>query len=353
MSDATPPAGPLRLEQLVALNDELEALVRAGIPLERGLAAAGRDHRGRLGRAIRELGARLDAGEPLPEAMAHAAAGMPAAYGSIIEAGIRSNRLAEALQGMARIGQALLDARRTVALASFYPILVVSLAYGLFLFYVMAVIPRFVAAAASLRIEGAWLVAMLDRAGRSAPVWGPIAPLVLVGLLLAWHGLGRAGAVDGPGRLVPWVGRIVGNYRVAHFAELLAHLVDHGVPLDRSVRLAADAAGAGASFRRSADRLADGLAAGDPVPAGAPALGSFPPLVAWMLTSGGRGGELAAGLRHLAGSYRRKADRQAEAFRAFLPGFLVVAIGAVAVLLYGVLLFAPLRGLWEGLATPA
>ena len=35
--------GPVTLEQLLALNDEMAALVRAGIPLERGLVDLGRE----------------------------------------------------------------------------------------------------------------------------------------------------------------------------------------------------------------------------------------------------------------------------------------------------------------------
>ncbi len=71
-----------------------------------------------------------------------------------------------------------------------------------------------------------------------------------------------------------------------------------------------------------------------------------------MLGAGDRQGRLAAGLGQLATTYRRQADRQAEAFRIILPGLLMVGIGATAVLGYGLLLFVPLRHLWDGLASP-
>lgn len=41
--------GDLSLDDLAALNDEIVALVRAGLPLEPGLTGARRDLRGRLG----------------------------------------------------------------------------------------------------------------------------------------------------------------------------------------------------------------------------------------------------------------------------------------------------------------
>ncbi len=361
MSDSISPTtkAPLTLDQLVALNDELEALVRAGIPLERGLNAASGDYRGRLGEALRDLSKRLEAGERLPDAMARSGPEMPEVYRSILEAGLRSGRLADALGGMARIGGATLEARRTIALACFYPVLVLILAYGLFLFFLTVVFPRFIETAGAFRLEEAPIITILGRLGESVAYWGPLIPLLVLALGFAWVRSGRSRSLDGSkvfrplvARL-PWVGRMVANYRAANFTDLLAHLVDHEVPLDEAVRLAGNTSGNG-SFRRSATRFAEKLNAGGTTSNGPSpeTLAEFPPLVAWMLTSGYRQGTLPLGLRHLASAYRRKADRQAETFRVFLPGLLIVVIGSVAVLSYALLLFVPLRSLWDGLANP-
>ena len=42
--------GAITLDQLIALNDEMAALARAGVPLDRGLLAVGRELRGRTGK---------------------------------------------------------------------------------------------------------------------------------------------------------------------------------------------------------------------------------------------------------------------------------------------------------------
>ena len=47
----------ITLDQLIALNDEIAALVRAGVPLDRGLRSLGEDLPGRLGRFARQLSA--------------------------------------------------------------------------------------------------------------------------------------------------------------------------------------------------------------------------------------------------------------------------------------------------------
>ena len=43
-------AGRISIDELAALNDEIAALVRAGVPLDRGLLGAGGDLPGGLGR---------------------------------------------------------------------------------------------------------------------------------------------------------------------------------------------------------------------------------------------------------------------------------------------------------------
>ena len=185
MDASVPPTAP-SLEQFVALNDELEALVRAGIPLERGLLAAAGDYRGRFGPMLADLARRLGAGERLPDALGQSFGALPAAYRAMIEAGLRSGRLADSLQGLARIGQAVVEARRTIALAFFYPLVVVSLAYGLTIFFLVAVLPRFIAASGTFRLDPGGLILVLDRLGRSVLIWGPILPLALLALVAIW-----------------------------------------------------------------------------------------------------------------------------------------------------------------------
>lgn len=348
----------MSLEGIVAFNAELEALVRAQVPLERGLAAAASDYRGRLGQTIRAVAGRLEAGDRLSEAVAEASRAMPEIYRAVIEAGVRSGRLAEALQGLTQIGQAQIEARRAITLAFFYPLLVLALGYALFLGCLAEVLPRFLSASVELGLNRSPVATWGERLSQTMAYWGPVPPLIGVGLLLIWVGAGRSRSlnssrrVDSAVSLIPWVGRILANYRTANFADLLAHLIDHEVPLDGAVRLAGDAAGSG-GLRQAAAQFADRLATGHTSATNpSAAIKGFPPLIAWMLTANDRQATLAPGLRHLGTAYRRKADRQADAFQILLPGLLLLTIGAGTVLAYGLLLFIPLQGLWTGLAIP-
>lgn len=63
----------LALDELMAVNDELVALVKAGVPLERQLTLSARELGGPAGRLLNDLSARLEGGVPLQMALALAA----------------------------------------------------------------------------------------------------------------------------------------------------------------------------------------------------------------------------------------------------------------------------------------
>ena len=93
-------AGAITLEQLVALNDEMAALVRVGVPLERGLETLGADLPGRPGRLAEMLASRMDAGESLSQILADEDQRFPPVWRAVVEAGLRSGHLAAALESL-------------------------------------------------------------------------------------------------------------------------------------------------------------------------------------------------------------------------------------------------------------
>ncbi|WP_435016119.1 type II secretion system F family protein [Tundrisphaera sp. TA3] len=351
-----PTPGRVSLEHLIALNDEIAALIRAGIPLERGLVEAGGDVGGRLGALERAIGERAGRGEALPEALAAAGGGMPDLYRAIVTAGLRSGHLARALEGLATHARGVAEARRLVGQAMLYPLMILGLAYALFLGFVWQIAPRFVAAFTALGLPPFAPLLWFERIGRSVALWGPILPAAFVVLGLAWLASGRSRSLD-PGRgvafarRIPGVGPMLAQARNANFADLLALLVEHDVPLVEGIPLAADASGDPA-LRREARALADRLAAGDVAAGRGGRGGAIPPLLDWMLRAGTRQATLAPALRHAAVSYRRKAMWRAGLLRTALPVVLLLGIGAVAVLVYGLLMFIPLSTMLRELGQP-
>ena len=125
---------PISLDQLLALNDEMAALVRAGIPLEQGLTALGHESPGKLGSLATRLADRLRAGENLAEILQRDELMFPPAWRSVVLAGIRSGHLAAALEGLSQTVRRAAEFRRSIAASLIYPFIVVAIAYGFLLF---------------------------------------------------------------------------------------------------------------------------------------------------------------------------------------------------------------------------
>jgi len=340
-------SGSITMDELLALNAEIAALVRAGVPLERGLLVTARDLRGRLGRIASALGRRLSRGESLVEALEGEGRAIPPLYRAVVEAGAKSGRLPVALEGLAGYVRGYSEARATIGLALWYPILVLALAYGLFVGLVSRVVPQFLASFESLRLTASPLIHWLNWLGGTVNYWWPAGPIVLVVLAIAWIRSGTAARFHAPTwmwlRLFPWMKSILASYETANFSELLALLLEHQVTYPSALVLAAESTG-NPRLILGARQLAEAVTRGDRP---ASALGTvdkrtFLPMLRWVLATGQQQGSLVAALHNLADLYRKRAKFQAEKLSLFLPTILMLAIGASATLLYGLALFLPL-----------
>ncbi|MFO0953178.1 MAG: type II secretion system F family protein [Isosphaeraceae bacterium] len=345
---------PITLDELVALNDEIVALTRSGMPLESGLVLAGRDLPGRLGAVASALGGRMERGENLPEALDAVGQGLPEVYRSVVRAGLRCGRLSTALEGLATYARGYSEARRSIGLALWYPLLVLTLAYLLFLGILTVVVPRFDSAFETLGVRDHPVNAALSALGRTAIYWGPALPAVLLAFSAGWVLSRRALSLDrgwtfAALRLFPWMGRLLSGFQASSFCELTALLIEHGVPYPEALRLAGAASG-DRRLVRSSEALAGSVEAGGTGAEVAAGAGAFPPLLAWVLATGAAQGNLPASLRRMADRYRADARFQGEKMRILLPAVLLFAVGATSTFLYALVIFLPLSTLWTSVA---
>ncbi|MGE0760153.1 MAG: type II secretion system F family protein, partial [Pirellulaceae bacterium] len=333
-----------------ALNEEIRALSRAGIPFEQGLRALGEDLPGRAGRLATRLSERLERGESLLDVVEASDDAFPRAYRAVIAAGMRSGRLSGALESITRSVEQADDLRRTMTQGFVYPVLLGIIATVVFLFSVhftlpfagtmfdladMAV-PRSYQSLMTLSFWIAWMLPWL---------W-----LVLTAVLaLTWYRARHAAflGTDRPGWL-PSLGHVRRAGRMATFAEVMALLVDHEVPLVEAVGLAA-AAGGGRELREAGATLMNDLERGRPA---AEAPRGFPPFLAWLLTTSRHSAQLAQALRHAAAAYRRRAVQTSVALGTFLPIFLSAILGGIVALYFVCLTLGPFYFVLYQLALP-
>ncbi|MFO0816628.1 MAG: type II secretion system F family protein [Pirellulales bacterium] len=333
-------------EQLAALHDELAALARVGIPLEQGLTELGRDFSGRLGRVATELGERLSAGESLEQALANPRLGIPTAYRAIIDAGMRSGKVADSFQEVAETSRRRIELGRSLRLAFAYPAIALALAYLVFLLVIVYVTPRVLGAypdlARPFQSSWGWLQPLSDHVWSWAP-WPPLAALLALVVFWRWtmHAGPAANLVGGAARrhaLTP--GRVIAMGQLATLLDTLASLISQRVPLPEAVRLAADITGV-KSWRSGAYQWAERLEAGEPPTRQNLETSGLPSILGCLASTEGNTEPMVAWLRHLSNRCRRRAEMGIDWHKQILPFYLSVVVGLGIILPVGVVLVAP------------
>ena len=324
---AKPEKNSITIEELSALNDEIIALVKAGVPLHHGLDLLGADLPGRLGKFTSRVAEELKLGRSLTEALENSGDGVPAVYLAVVNAGLRSGHLASALQGLSTTARQVAEIRRVTGAALIYPVVVVLLAWTFF---------------CMLATKLPWLTNI----GENLALWGFLVPVVFVsGLILWWILSARATSLNKQSSqfLFGWVPALGGlSYygRAATFAEVLALLIEHEVPLGESLRLATDASGS-PQLRQAGNQLAESFEKGAEPATIDQQIGELPSLVGWLIQMQTNATSLAQGIRHVAASYRRRAEISADWARFYLPVFLTLGLGGLATATYAAVVLVP------------
>lgn len=346
----------MNAETLAALSDELAALSRAGLPLDRGLAALSTELGGdAVGRTCHALSRHLAAGRPIDEALKLALEGAQPHVEAVVRAGVLSGKLAESLT---RLGEhSRLRSRLTALIldALFYPGLVFAFGLSIFAFLGTFVIPRFISIFADFGMRLPWFTQVLFTINQHAVLVYLVAPasvaalLVLMRLILTRFPAGRRIWWRLTGSIPIW-GTMQRQIHMSLFYDLLGALIVAEVPLPEALRLAGsaspdpllgDAAGAAASD----------LEAGKPLE---PALLEHrlgTPWAAWIAGVGANQGKLAQQLELLRETAQRQAEWRARWLHAVLPSLLLVFIGAGFIGLFLLSLFLPMFHLLHGLAS--
>jgi general secretion pathway protein F len=312
----------ITLEDLAALNREVAALVRSGP----------------TGRLAAQLGEDMSAGNSLSAAVAARGDLLPPIYRAVVAAGVRSGRLALALEGFADAAAQIAALRRNTLQAIIYPMIVISLAWVMFLALATNALPehervtnhRFWGASLQITNSTLWILAAA-------------LPLLLVVLVVAWW---RATAAPWSGRQPGWLQRIPGGRRAnrlsaqANFADLLHLMLMCQAPLPEALPLAASASGA-LSLKAPATELAAALERGEPMVAQRDALHQLPPMVRTALMAPGESAGMLAGLRRASDTYRERATSWVANASVIMPVAITLGVGVGVVGLYGLLILMP------------
>ena len=354
-------ATSMSLDDLVVLNDEIASLVRAGVPLELGLSSWGGDLSGPLRKTAATLGESVSQGRSLSDALADESLEIPPTYRAVVAAGLRSGRLPAALESLTETARHVHQLRNAVVLAMIYPLLLVTLAYALFVLLLTVVLPAFVAV---YEANPPGYLLALQRVGQFAtasipiPLTGLGIPLALVPPLALWSAAvvwwlrSQQAMVLSPGRRVacgawlPLAGRIIGRARAASLAEIFGLLIDHDVPLPRRCGWRQLARMIRCWLAMRPRWQAESKLASSPPPETLQSAG-LPPVLALLISTGARQQTLVSLARHVAGNGRRRVEQDIAWLRDWLPVGLIVTIGTAIGVVYCLTFFVPFSHLMQ------
>lgn len=325
--------GPARVSQndLMVFTYQLEALIKAGVPLSQGLEMlATQAPSSALQAVIRAVKLKVESGASLAVTLQGHPTVFTPWYVSMVEAGEESGTLDQTLGRVAGHLDKVVRLKQQVKLALAYPLLVVIVAVLVLWVLLLWVIPMFATLFADWGDALPWPTAVVLAVSRWlqahwVPVLLGVAGLGIVGRLWAKTRSGQ-GIIEGVLLRVPLVGKLWRNVAVVHVARTLGVLLGSGVPILRGLDIAQKVAGLqrmARALEEAKSSIREGHTLADPLERS----GMFPRLVSNMVGVGEATGSLDTALENVAALYEREVDRDVAAFTAVLEPLIIVVLG--------------------------
>ncbi len=229
-------------------NQELAALLRAGLPLLQALDLMLERLRDPNFRSVlTDIRDRVKAGQDLSEAFAAYGHLVPSLYPATLKAGERTGELESVIRRFIRYMKLVLEARKKVISALVYPAVLIGLSLAMILVMTTYVVPKFTSFFADLDIElplvtrvvlvvssfltGHWLAILVALA---AGVWA----------LRRWMATaGGRRTLDRWKLSLPLVGVVFKRFALSEFTRSLSTLLSGGIPLVQALEISVSSVG--------------------------------------------------------------------------------------------------------------
>ncbi len=323
---------------LLALTTrQLATLLRSGMPLDQALSAVAQQADAKRVAAIFEgLRNHIASGEPLAVALARWPRTFSDLYRGLVAVGAETGRLPDVMERLADYLEAREALRQKFTLALIYPALVTIIALAVIVALMVYVVPQVVSVYQQSRQTLPWLTqALIAVSGFvRATGWYWVAAAVAAAFTFSFANRRPPFRAAWHARLlrVPVVGRLVRVIDTARFASTLAILTGSGAPLLRSLDAARDVVWA-LPLRQAATAAAALVREGVSLSRALKEQGVFPPVLIHLVANGEASGRLAPMLERAAEELERESERRLAWFAALLQPALIVAMGAVVLVL--------------------
>jgi type IV pilus assembly protein PilC len=333
------------VQRFLAFNQELAALLKAGLPLLQSLdLMVGRMAPDTFRSVLSEVRERVRTGQDLSEAFGAHRELFPRLYPSILKAGERSGELELVLRRFIRYQKLVLEARKRVVSALVYPAVLVTVSLVMILIMLIFVVPKF-----ELFFEGS---------GAELPLL--TRTMLAVGTTLESNGLWLAVALLGGGiffwrwretpagalaldrlRLrLPFLGPVLHRFALSEFCRSLATLLAGGMPLVPSLEIAVSAVG-NAQIRERLEPTIQKVREGEPFHRSLEQSGVFTDLAIDMVQVGEATGGLDEMLANVSDFFDDQVETRMQRLLTLVEPAMLVFMGIVVALIL-ISLYLPL-----------
>jgi general secretion pathway protein F len=322
---------------LTVWTRQLAGLVGAGLPLERALTALADDAEDPRQRdLVAQLRSEVNAGHSFAHALSTAPREFDDVYRAVVGAGEQGGALGQVLDELADDLEERQALKSKLIGASLYPAIVSGIALLIVIFLVTYVVPQVASVFTSSRRALPLLTVAMLALSQFARDWGWLVALGVAGGITALLLLRRQEAarlrMDAAWLRLPLVGRLARGYNAARFAGTLAMLAGAGVPILKALQAAAETLGNRAMRADALDALVQ-VREGAPLASALAAKKRFPGLLAMFARLGEQTGQLPQMLSRAAAQLSGEVQRRAMALATVLEPLLIVAMGAVVMLI--------------------
>ncbi|HEX8172011.1 MAG TPA: type II secretion system F family protein [Thermoanaerobaculia bacterium] len=337
--DVMPRVGKvISTDRFLLFNQELLALVRAGLPIVQSFdIMLERQKNPRFREVLSEIREKITSGVALSDAFASYGDMFPPIYATSLRAGERSGDLEGVLKRFLRYQKMIVNLRKKVVGALVYPVILVTLSSAMVFVMITFVIPKFAEFFAGFGAELPWFTQLMINIAttlRANIILTLVAVATTIFLLNRW--------INSSGRIlwdrfklrIPFVGGVLHRFAIMQFTQSLGTLLAGGTPMVPAIEIASQSI-TNQLMATKVYSIVQNVREGEPLWRSLDATGVMSDLAVEMIKVGESTGALTEMLANVSEFYDEEIEaRLSRMVAAIEPIILVFMGGVIAVLLY-------------------
>jgi type IV pilus assembly protein PilC len=321
----------LNLEKFLIFNQQFVTLIRAGLPILKGLdLLAERLTDPKLGPHVKAVRDEVRNGTLLSEAFRQQGV-FPKIYVTSVMAGEKSGSLVEVLDRYIVYQKLALAVRKKVAASLVYPCVLIGLVACLMVFLVTYVVPTFATLYNTMNAQLPAMTTFLINVGAFARSYILIAFGVMVVAIVGIRWWARRDSareiLDRIKLKIPTFGEIWLKYQVAQLSRILSTLLTGGIPLVQAMETAADSLGT-PLLKRSVEAAGKSVREGQPLSISLKATKIVPGLALDMIEVGESTGALPQMLNSVAEFFEEDVNTRMQVTLSLIEPAIMIVMGS-------------------------